>query len=89
MPFCDFEKIGRQVAANAFTAKAGCDYPGSITYSLDRACLSQSELKPFDVSLIFKVAYCGQTKLVAALGGGQYKPSKIDPISEWFFAVKP
>ena len=88
--FCSFDAVGRQVAANAFTAKAGCDYPGSITYRLDRACVSQKSNLPYFIYLVYQVTYCGQTKMVAASGGGVYSPKPaINAINEWTYAVRP
>ncbi len=88
--FCSFDAVGRRVAANAFKPKAGCDYPGSITYELDRFCVSQKSNLPYYVYLVYKVTYCGQTKLVAAIGGGRYSPTAaINDVSEWSYAVKP
>jgi hypothetical protein len=89
MKFCSFYDAGRKVAANAFKKKRGCPYPKSIEFTLQRACVSQKSNFPFDIELVYEVRYCGEKKVVVAMGGGAYEPRPaINPVADWAYAVK-
>lgn len=86
--FCTFQSRAQSVATGAFQGVSGCSMPSDVTYTLQKACITQKSDLPFYLTFVFNATCGGQTKNIAVMGGGYYKPKPgVDPESKWTYAI--